>query len=118
MAKKKQHKVQPVINIPVDDFFSIYKPIVNHIVRANTPDNIGNSEICSWNGCMYETYGHEIQHILRLTNNKKTQKKVWTIIEGENNIDYIVAGFHLVNRMGFIVTEKPWVAGTEEVKVD
>ena len=118
MAKKKQPKVQPVINIPEDDFFSIYKPIVNHIVRANTPEDVANDDICSWSGCMYETYGHEIQHILRLANNKKTQKKVWTIIEGDDNAQYIIPGFHLVNRMGFLVTEKQWVTGTEEVKVD
>ena len=104
MTKKKQP--EPII-ISDDNFWDNYKPIINHIVRANTPHTVGDTDICSWAGCMYETYGQELQHILRLTNNKKTQKKVWTIIDGDDGELHIVAGFHIVNRMGYIITQKP-----------
>lgn len=114
MAKKQPAQIL----IPEDTFFAEYKTIINHIVRANTPDSVEDGSICSWSGCMYETYGPELQHILTLANHKKTQKKVWTIIEGDDDTTIISAGYHLVNRMGYLVTEKPWVTGTEEVIID
>ena len=42
---------------------------------------------------------------------------VWTIIESGDGADdslYAAAGFHRVNALGFIVTEKPWETGVEE----
>lgn len=118
MPTKKQ--IKPII-ISEEDFYSKYKPIINHIVRANTPESVPDNSICSYSGCMYETYGPEVAHIVRLANNKKTAKKVWTIIETDSDkIDnqVIIAGFHLVNRQGYIITEQPWVTGTEEVEND
>jgi len=44
-----------------------------------------------------------------------SHKNVWTIIEsGEDETLYVSAGFHLVNRLGYIVTEKPWETALEE----
>lgn len=43
------------------------------------------------------------------------EKHIWTIVEGaEDDCLYAVAGFHVVNRLGYMVTEKPWVSGDEE----
>lgn len=112
-TKKKQP--EPIL-ISEEEFWEKYKPITNHIVRANTPHTVANADICSWNGCMYETYGAEVAHVVRLANNKKTAKKVWTIIDGDDGEMHIIAGFHLVNRQGYLITEQPWVTGTEEVE--
>lgn len=38
---------------------------------------------------------------------------VWTVVEGEDGIWVIAAGFHIVNKLGYLVTEKPWVSGGE-----
>ncbi|HCA02649.1 hypothetical protein ACTXPD_18605 [Vreelandella alkaliphila] len=41
---------------------------------------------------------------------------VWSIAEGdEGDSLYALAGFHHVNVIGFIVTEKAWETGIEEV---
>lgn len=40
---------------------------------------------------------------------------VWSIIEGDDDDTlYASAGFHHVNVIGFIVTEKPWETGIED----
>ena len=35
-------------------------------------------------------------------------KHVWSLIDGDDGQSYIVNGIHLVNRVGFIVTEEPF----------
>ncbi|MDP2692733.1 MAG: hypothetical protein Q8O88_03795 [bacterium] len=118
MAKKKQTEPTERIIIPEDDFFSVYKPLINHIVRANTDHNIANEEIASYNGSLYETYGEELAHIVALANNQKTRNRVWTLVDGDDDKQYIIAGYHLVNRQGYFITQKSWVVGTEEVILD
>lgn len=100
-----------------DDFFDTYKPQINHIVRSKTAKKVKDEDICSYNGCMYETYGEEEQYVRKMAQDKKTEKRVWTIMDcdGENVIG---AGFHFVNRMGYIITEKEWVTGDEYVQED
>lgn len=42
---------------------------------------------------------------------------VWTVLEsgdGDDDSLYVSAGAHLVNRLYFIVTEKPWETGIED----
>lgn len=39
---------------------------------------------------------------------------IWAIVEGDDDSLYASAGFHVVNVLGFVVTEKPWVTGLEE----
>ena len=89
--------------ITEDDFYEKFKPQKNHL-----DDN------ASFGGCMFETYGKELDYIHKLA---QISKRVWTIIEAEDKIFYS-AGFHIVNRMGFLVTEKEWVTGLEEVETD
>lgn len=81
------------MEISEDKFYEEYKPQINHL-----DDN------ASFDGCMYETYGEELDYVFQLS---KKENRVWTIIEGDEGICYS-AGFHYVNRLGFLVTEKPW----------
>lgn len=119
---------QKVVTISEDEFYEKYKPIKNHI-----DDN------ASWDGCLYETFGDEVQYCFELS---KKENRVWTIIECDNvqeeditgdieynqdlneddeNYDgpclYIVSGFHYVNRQGFLITEVPYEHETE-VKIE
>lgn len=88
------------MNISEETFYKKYKPQVNHI-----DDN------ASYDGRMYETFGKELEYAHSMVK----ENRVWTIIEGDEDSLYIVAGFHLVNRQGFMVTEKPYKTGKEEV---
>lgn len=111
MSKKKNTNL-----ISEDDFYEKFKPQTNHIVRAATTKSVANEDICSFGGTMYETYGPEEAYIREI--NQKTPKKVWTVIDGDDDELHIVAGFHFVNRMGYIITEKEWETGEEEVEND
>lgn len=90
------------MEISEDKFYEEYKPQKNHL-----DDN------ASFDGCMYETYGEELDYVFELS---KKENRVWTIIEGDEAICFS-AGFHIVNRLGFLVTEKPW-GSIEDYVVD
>ena len=60
------------------------------------------------NGCMFETYGEEIDYVW-----EQPVNHVWTVIEGSSGAWYITTGRHLVNRIGYLITVYPW---TEEIE--
>lgn len=70
-----------------DAFDATYKPI-----------NASDSESIWEYG---QTLAHPIQH-------------VWTIVDADDDNLYALAGYHVVNRVGYIVTEVPWEHGDEE----
>lgn len=41
---------------------------------------------------------------------------VWTVVEtgGDDRSWYASPGFHVVNKLGYVVTAKPWTTGDEE----
>jgi len=84
--------------ITEEEFEETYKPQQNHIVGG---------ENAAFNGWMYETFEPELEYVLSIANNKETANRVFTIIEGDGGMCY-AAGYHLVNRMGYIITEKPF----------
>ncbi|HWY34506.1 MAG TPA: hypothetical protein VNX68_07660 [Nitrosopumilaceae archaeon] len=75
---------------------------------------VADEDICSFGGTMYETYGEEESYIRQMA--KDSPRRVWTIIEADGGEPHIVAGFHYVNRMGFMITEKEWTTGDDEVE--
>lgn len=81
--------------ISEEQFLERYRPLPNEL-NDNASFDFGDG------GCLYETYGAELEHI-------KLQSKsfVWTIIEGENSL-VIVNGVYRVNRLGYLITAEPW----------
>jgi hypothetical protein len=79
----------------LDLFFEEYTVIMNHL----QPDG----ENGNWNGCMFETYGSEIEFIKTLPNSR-----VWTLIEIDYDGMAILPGFRYVNRMGYFITKEEW----------
>jgi len=43
---------------------------------------------------------------------------VWTILEGDDGSLWACAGFHIVNKLGYITTERPWSTGVEAFRFD
>jgi len=82
----------PLIELTEDEWFDTYKPIKNHIDKAASVD-----------GHMFETYGDELQFI-------KNQKElfIWTYGDGDDGGTYIWNGYHVVNRIGYFLTEVPF----------
>ena len=91
------------MKVTEDNFDEVFKPQQNHL-----DDN------ASFNGWMYETYGEEVEYVFNLA---KTTKRVWTIIEGDDDTLFYVSGFHYVNRIGFIVCEVEY-AEEMEIQLD
>lgn len=56
-----------------------------------------------WNGTLWETFGRDLEFVRSVPN-----ENVWTLIDGDDGGQVIVSGFHVVNRVGYFVTELPW----------
>ena len=101
------------LEISEEEFYDEYKPQINHIARSNVSNLTADEDVAPWGGTMYETFGEELEYIQSLIKEEKG-KHVWTIIECED--DFVIsAGYYIVNRMGYIVTEKPWVEQYSQV---
>lgn len=63
----------------------------------------------SMNGCLYETYGAEVAAVLAVD-----RHRVWTWVDGDDGEPLIVPGYHLVNRIGYLVAAVPRTTPAEE----
>ena len=54
---------------------------------------------------MFETFGVELGYVLATADLKPNH--VWTLVEGDGGT-YVVNGYHLVNRIGYFVTQVPY----------
>lgn len=73
-------------------FEKTYKPIKNPFVQDS-----------SYDGCMFETYGVELAHV-----RDQDVKNIWTIVDCDNEETWIVPGYSIANRLGYILCEIPW----------
>ena len=92
-----------LIRMSEDEFYEKYNPVKNHL-DANA----------AFDGCMFETYGTEVEYVSAFAKNEN-KNKVWTIIEAEGNF-YYLSGYHIVNRFGYLITEEA-VPENEEYEV-
>jgi hypothetical protein len=72
-----------------------YQPVAN-ILNQDAP----------FEGLMFETYGAEFGMIWAVA--EARPNSVWTIVEGDNGHRFLSAGYHLVNRVGYLLTVNPW----------
>ena len=77
--------------------------------------NILNQD-AAFDGLMFETYGAELGMIQAVADARPTS--VWTIVEGDNGHRFLSAGFHFVNRSGYLLTVNPWMDGFEDIDLD
>lgn len=77
--------------ISFETFEEIYKPIKNTLVENAAID-----------GYMFETYGEELDMV-----KTNSPNKIWTFI-GDDSGDYICSGYHIVNKIGYLITEIPF----------
>ena len=78
-----------------------FNPLKNHL----NPD-------APFDGCMYETYGPELEYVIAQPIEQINH--LWTIIEGDIHT-WFAPGYHLVNRLGYIITQIPWQDGQEDI---
>ena len=65
-------------------------------------------------GCLFETYGEELAFVRR-----QDPHTVWTLVDGaDDDATYLLSGFHLVNRIGYLISRSPVPEGTDiEVRI-
>ena len=74
---------------------------------------------CSFNGCLFETYGEERDFVNEAIIDPIKNKHLWTIIEGDcDDKLYYVSGYHIVNRFGFFFTEEEVTEEHLTVEID
>ena len=79
-----------------DEFDDRYPLVQNHI-NPTAGWSFGEET-----GCLFETYGDELEFVKR-----QDTRKVWTLVDGDDGELYIVSGFHLVNRIGYLLSTIP-----------
>jgi len=61
---------------------------------------------------MLETFGKDLELVLEQA--KINPKKVWTVVDGQEDNLIVIAGYHLCNRVHYIITEEEWKDENEE----
>ena len=90
------------IEMDFDEWCDTYKPIPNNIVEDS-----------SFDGTMFETYGDEVAFV-----KKADPAYIWMYGDGDDGGTYIWNGWHIVNRIGYFITEVPCPPDTDmQVKV-
>jgi len=98
MRSDSEAPSKPTYHRTEEEFEERYKPRSNHLL-----------EDAPFNGWMYETFGEELAAV-----KAEDPRHVWTYIYSDG-VALVAAGNHLVNRLGYILTEVPWETGLEEV---
>jgi hypothetical protein len=94
-----QSQLKPTeVTLSEDEFFKQFRPIKNNLVKD-----------ASYEGCMFETFGDELIEVKKQL--AIFPMHIWTILSSEGEM-VIVQGFHLFNRMGYLITELPAQANT------
>jgi hypothetical protein len=82
-----------------DEWAEAYQPRANHLRRGEETD-------------LFETYGIELGYVLATADLKPAH--VWTLIDGDVGT-YVVNGYHLVNRIAYLITKEPFEGDFLEV---
>ena len=94
------HKV-----MTMDEWIEEFEPIKNP-----------NDENASWDGTLFETYGDDHHSVNTAIDSGGKARHIWTLLDVDGEL-IVSEGYHIVNRFGHFITEKPYEDGvTYEVK--
>ena len=94
-----------------DVFYRKYLPIYNHIVFPEYKEGQTEDD-CIGSPMYFETYGEELEYVKMHDN-----KFIWTLVEA-NGSQYIVQGFHHVNRLNYLIASVPFKEGEQREFLD
>ena len=101
--EQEQSPQQEGKSLTYDDFLEKYSCIDNPFTEDGSFDN-----------SLFETYGDEYKAVLvAMENNPKT---IWTVIDCDGWFG-VTAGYHWVNRIGYLITNEEWESDTEEFTI-
>jgi len=76
-----------------DEFDTRYPLVVNHL-NPNASWTFGDGP-----GCLFETYGQELAFV-----RSQNPRTIWTFVDGDDGNQYVLSGYHLVNRIGYLIS--------------
>jgi hypothetical protein len=53
-------------------------------------------------GCLFESYGEELAFV-----RQQDLRTIWTLVDGDDADQYVVSGYHFVNRIGYLISTVP-----------
>ncbi len=80
-----------------DDFDKQYPLVTNHI------DPNASWAFDDGPGCLFETYGEELDFV-----RAQNPRNIWTLVDGDDDSQYVISGYHLVNRIGYLISTVPF----------
>ena len=83
--------------ITEDEFDEQYPLVTNHI-NPNASWAFGEGP-----GCLFETYGAELDFVRR-----QNPRTIWTLVDGDDDNQCVISGYHLVNRIGYLISTVPF----------
>ena len=86
--------MQQAIEISEDAFAAIFRPKRNHL------DEHASYDWSDGFGTLFETFGEELAYV-----RSQDPFYIWTLVECDG-ILFVISGFHMVNRLGYFVTER------------
>ena len=88
------------LSLTYDDWCADFEPLKNP-VRKEAP----------FDGTMFETFGDELTFV-----RDQPADRIWTLVQSDDGDLYVVSGYHLVNRLGYFITDRP-VAAHEAIEI-
>ena len=80
-----------------DEFDTRYPLVINHL-NPNASWIFGDGP-----GCLFETYGQELAFV-----RSQNPRTIWTLVDGDDGSQFLLSGFHIVNRIGYLVSTVPF----------
>jgi hypothetical protein len=90
------------IRLTEDEFQANYPLVANHI-DPNASCAFGDGP-----GCLFETFGEELAFV-----RGQNPRTIWTLVDGDDGNQYILSGYHLVNRIGYLISIIPFPDGAD-----
>jgi len=92
-----------------EEWEETYEPRANHLRGIEVRGLLAEETV------FFETYGIELGYVLATADIKPAH--VWTLVDGDKGT-YVVNGYHLVNRIAYLITRKPFEGDFLEVLDD
>jgi hypothetical protein len=83
-----------------EDAFDASFPLLPNHLNPNASWTFGEGR-----GCLFETFGDELEFVHR-----QDLRSVWTLIDTDD-VMCVISGYHLVNRVGYLLSSLPVPAG-------
>jgi hypothetical protein len=88
--------------ISEDEFDAKYPLVTNHL-NPHATWAFGDGP-----GCLFDTDGHELAFV-----RQQDPRTIWTLIDGDDGNLYVVNGYRMVNRIGYLISTIPFPEDAE-----